>query len=180
MQYDGYRLTDIEVDNRSSGQYEYDANGNMVYEGYDGSNHGYNILNRLDSICYENSSGGGSMRAIYSSSGEKLAMQTRGDNGGMTTYYRGEFTYVRPDGATEEMLYQVHHPEGIVSKTDQGYTYNYFKTDHLGNVRVLLAAVPIEFSRGSDITFINDPTVHLGFGDFIRQGRQMEVLQVNE
>ncbi|MEI3590856.1 MAG: hypothetical protein V8Q44_08265 [Alistipes ihumii] len=33
------------------------------------------------------------------------------------------------------------HPEGTVSMTSDGYTYNYFKTDHTGSTRVLLSAV---------------------------------------
>ena len=38
-------------------------------------------------------------------------------------------------------LLYMQHPEGTVSMTSDGYTYNYFKTDHTGSTRVLLSAV---------------------------------------
>ena len=45
---------------------------------------------------------------------------------------------VYPSNTT--LLY-MQHPEGTVSMTSDGYTYNYFKTDHTGSTRVLLSAV---------------------------------------
>ncbi len=146
-QYDGYRVKKITIfeptppsSTVTSGEFRYDRNGNMTYDGHDHSTHTYNVLNRLESISYGSGSGGSTMRATYSSAGEKLAVWTSDPNGSLTTYYRGEFIYVKPDGGTAETLSQVHHPEGTIAKTNLGYTYNYFKTDHLGNVRVLLGA----------------------------------------
>ena len=69
---------------------------------------------------------------IYSATGEKLAKKA----GGSFTYYRGVMVY--PSNTT--LLY-MQHPEGTVSMTSDGYTYNYFKTDHTGSTRVLLSAV---------------------------------------
>ena len=45
---------------------------------------------------------------------------------------------VYPSNTT--LLY-MQHPEGTVSMASDGYTYNYFKTDHTGSTRVLLSAV---------------------------------------
>ena len=58
----------------------------------------------------------GRLRFVYSSSGEKLAAIATDDQGNRsTTYYRGEFTYLKPEGGTE-MLHPIHHPEGIINR----------------------------------------------------------------
>ena len=47
-------------------------------------------------------------------------------------------------GHDNKLLYML-HPEGTVSRTEgsagTSYTYNYFKTDHLGSTRAVLSAV---------------------------------------
>ena len=73
---------------------------------------------------------------IYDASGNKLAVNANGS----LTYYRSVMVY----GHDNKLLYML-HPEGTVSRTEgsagMSYTYNYFKTDHLGSTRVMLTAV---------------------------------------
>ena len=55
------------------------------------------------------------------------------------TYYRSVMVYAKPATGTETLQYMV-HPEGIVRKTSNGFSYSYLKTDHLGSTRVMLTA----------------------------------------
>ena len=84
------------------------------------------------------------IRYIYSASGEKLAC----DANGSLTYYRSVMIY----GNDNKLLYML-TPEGTVSRTEASngtsYTYNYFKTDHLGSTRVMLSAVDGTSQRSS-------------------------------
>lgn len=130
--YDGYRLLSVGVNGTASASYRYDADGNMTFDGRRGLTIAYNTLNLPEEIVAENQK----INYIYSASGEKLAC----DANGSLTYYRSVMVY----GHDNKLLYML-TPEGTVSRTEgsagTSYTYNYFKTDHLGSTRVMLSAV---------------------------------------
>lgn len=130
--YDGYRLLSVGVNGTASDSYLYDADGNMTFDGRRGLTITYNTLNLPEEIV----AGNQKINYIYSASGEKLAC----DANGSLTYYRSVMVY----GSDNKLLYML-TPEGTVSRTEgsagTSYTYNYFKTDHLGSTRVMLSAV---------------------------------------
>ena len=130
--YDGYRLLSVGVNGTASTSYRYDADGNMTFDGRRGLTIAYNTLNLPEEIVAENQK----INYIYSASGEKLVC----DANGSLTYYRSVMVY----GSDNKLLYML-TPEGTVSRTEgsagTSYTYNYFKTDHLGSTRVMLSAV---------------------------------------
>ena len=130
--YDGYRLLSVGVNGTASDSYLYDADGNMTFDGRRGLTIAYNTLNLPEEIVAENQK----INYIYSASGEKLAC----DANGSLTYYRSVMVY----GHDDKLLYML-TPEGTVSRSEgsagTSYTYNYFKTDHLGSTRVMLSAV---------------------------------------
>ena len=130
--YDGYRLLSVGVNGTASDSYLYDADGNMTFDGRRGLTITYNTLNLPEEIV----AGNQKISYIYSASGEKLAC----DANGSLTYYRSVMVY----GSDNKLLYML-TPEGTVSRTEgsagTSYTYNYFKTDHLGSTRVMLSAV---------------------------------------
>ena len=130
--YDGYRLLSVGVNGTASDSYRYDADGNMTFDGRRGLTIAYNTLNLPEEIVAENQK----INYIYSASGEKLAC----DANGSLTYYRSVMVY----GSDNKLLYML-TPEGTVSRSEgsagTSYTYNYFKTDHLGSTRVMLSAV---------------------------------------
>ena len=130
--YDGYRLLSVGVNGTASDSYRYDADGNMTFDGRRGLTITYNTLNLPEEIV----AGNQKISYIYSASGEKLAC----DANGSLTYYRSVMIY----GSDNKLLYML-TPEGTVSRTEgsagTSYTYNYFKTDHLGSTRVMLSAV---------------------------------------
>lgn len=129
----GNALSSITMNGVASGAFTYDANGNMTRDGQTGVEIEYNILD-LPARVFANDE---EVRYIYSAAGEKLA--TVAPDGSLT-YYRSVFTYAKASaGAAEELLY-VMHPEGIVVPEGSAWTYKYFKTDHIGSTRVLLAA----------------------------------------
>ena len=130
--YDGYRLLSVGVNGTASDSYLYDADGNMTFDGRRGLTIAYNTLNLPEEIV----AGNQKINYIYSASGEKLAC----DANGSLTYYRSVMVY----GHDDKLLYML-TPEGTVSRSEgsagTSYTYNYFKTDHLGSTRVMLSAV---------------------------------------
>lgn len=130
--YEGYRLKTVNVNNVPSAAYAYDSNGNMISDGRRGITVSYNILDLPEQIV----AGNQQISYIYSASGEKLATNANGS----LTYYRSVMVY----GNDNKLLYML-TPEGTATRTEgsagTNYTYNYFKTDHLGSTRVMLSAV---------------------------------------
>ena len=130
--YEGYRLKTVNVNNVPSAAYAYDSNGNMISDGRRGITVSYNILDLPEQIV----AGNQQISYIYSTSGEKLATNANGS----LTYYRSVMVY----GNDNKLLYLL-TPEGTATRTEgsagTSYTYNYFKTDHLGSTRVMLSAV---------------------------------------
>ncbi len=125
--YTGYRLKDVKI-NGVTTQYAYDANGNLTFDARVGNTIEYNLLN----LPLKVSNGSDYISYVYSASGEKLASDAKGS----LTYYRSVMIY---DGSNS--LSVIFQPEGTISKTGTTYTYNYFKTDHVGSTRAMLSAL---------------------------------------
>lgn len=107
--------------------FAYDHNGNMTFDPVNNVHISYNMMNLPQKIF----DGTNEVSYIYTSGGDKVGKQA----GGSFTYYRGVMVYSGSD-----LLYML-QPEGTVSKATDGYTYNYFKTDHTGSTRAVLSAV---------------------------------------
>ncbi len=108
----------------------------MTFDGRKGINISYNILNLPEKI----SKGSQSILYIYSSAGEKLAMEF----GSSLIYYRGGFIY------SGNSLDRIIHEEGSVIKSSGGYNYYYALKDHIGSTRVLC--------KGSGTSLITEQT----------------------
>ena len=89
-------------------------------------------------------------------------------------------------GHDNKLLYML-HPEGTVSRTEgsagTSYTYNYFKTDHLGSTRVMLSAVDgaLQASQTTDyypfgLSFENN---NLNKNKYLFSGKEFQDGQVN-
>ena len=123
----GYALTKIS----GSADFLYDANGNMTRDGATGVQIDYNILELPEKV-YK---GSDQITYIYAANGQKLAAQT----GSSLTYYRSVMVYSQNGTAAQQLSYMI-HPEGLAVREGPAWVYKYFKTDHLGNTRALLAA----------------------------------------
>lgn len=132
MTYTGNKLQSLKLNGGSPVNYAYDQNGNITSDGRRGVTINYNILNFPEQII----AGNQQVSYIYSAAGEKLATNANGS----LTYYRSVMVY----GNDNKLLY-ILTTEGTVTRTEgsagTSYTYNYFKTDHLGSTRVMLSAV---------------------------------------
>ncbi len=92
----------------------------------------YNILDLPEKVF----AGTQEVRYIYDATGAKLA--TVAANGSLT-YYRSVFTYAATSSSAPEQLMHVLHPEGLVQREGSAWVYKYFKTDHVGSTRAVLA-----------------------------------------
>jgi RHS repeat-associated protein len=121
----------------SSGQYNYDANGNMIYDPSKKIHIDYNHLNLPKLIEFDNDD---YITYAYSASGAKLrkTVSTWKTSTGGITDYSGPFSY------HDNQLSCIFTPAGrLVPITVNGnvlWKYEYNLTDHLGNVRVVFAA----------------------------------------
>ena len=119
----------------ASGTYAYDKNGNMTNDSRRALNFGYNVLNLLSEV----KTTGGELKAKYDylADGTKLRVRNNGDVNGFD--YLGSLTY-RKSGAGLQ-LESASFGDGVIrpgaSNGDQGEV-NYFLTDHLGSVRVIV------------------------------------------
>ena len=127
--YNGNQLESIRIrsGNTSITGFQYDSNGNMIYDPLENIHIEYNSFDLPEKIF----DGSNEINYIYTSAGDKVGKKA----GSSFTYYRGMMVY-----ADSDLLY-ILHPEGTVSKTSGGYTYNYFKKDYANNVRIFLSAV---------------------------------------
>lgn len=130
--FTGYQVKDCQLSGQSRTTFTYDNDGNLIYDGRSGVDIEYNCLNLPEKVSKDSDN----IHYIYDASGQKLAC----DANGSLTYYRSVMVY----GNDNKLLYML-TPEGTVSRTEvsagTSYTYNYFKTDHLGSTRVMLSAV---------------------------------------
>ena len=119
----------------ASGTYAYDKNGNMTNDSRRALDFGYNVLNLLSEV----KTVGGELKAKYDylADGTKLRVRDKGEVNGFD--YLGSLTY-RKSGAGLQ-LESASFGDGVIrpgaSNGGQGEV-NYFLTDHLGSVRVIV------------------------------------------
>ena len=144
--YTGNQLTTLTESARSSsatdiyapgsapiGTYTYDGNGNMVSDSRRGLTLGYNYLNLLREV-----KAGSTVKARYTwlTDGSKLKVRDAGSNG---FDYLGSLIYKSSSAGVR--LETASFGEGVIraSVSNSGqYEVNYFLTDHLGSVRVIV------------------------------------------
>lgn len=130
--YNGNQINHVTFNGVNSSTYEYDTNGNMTFDGLRGI---WIEYNEMDLPC-KIFAGTDTIRYIYNAAGEKLATVA----GGSSIYYRSVMVYSSSASGQEELLY-LQHPEGVIANSEGNYTYKYFKADHIGSTRCVLAAV---------------------------------------
>jgi RHS repeat-associated protein len=106
----------------TSGNYTYDANGNMSYDARNGNNISYNILNLPQSI-----TGSKTITYTYDAAGNKLRRVSTGT--GSTDYISG----IQYDGS---VISYIQTEEGRAIPSGGSYNYEYSLADHLGNTRL--------------------------------------------
>ena len=108
---------------QGSGDYLYDANGNMTVDPNKGlSDIKYNNLN----LPYSITKGANKIGYVYDASGHKLANKLSGK----TKYYLGNFVY------TDDKLEYMICSEGLLNINGSTTNYEFHLKDHLGNTRV--------------------------------------------
>ncbi len=124
----------IDVDNGTNPDYTYDIMGRMVHDYNKGFTYQYNQLGQVKSVDdgWENPDA----LFTYDATGTKWMKNV----GGNITHYIGGAEF-KDDGS----LISIATPEGAIRpNTTEGegqpeYVYDYYLTDHLGNVRVILS-----------------------------------------
>ncbi|WP_279039609.1 RHS repeat domain-containing protein [Butyricimonas paravirosa] len=119
----------------ASGSYAYDKNGNMINDSRRALDFGYNVLNLLSEV----KTTGGELKAKYDylADGTRLRVRDNGDVNGFD--YLGSLTY-RKSGAGLQ-LESANFGDGVIRPGDSNsgqHEVNYFLTDHLGSVRVIV------------------------------------------
>ena len=119
----------------ASGTYAYDKNGNMINDSRRALDFGYNVLNLLSEV----KTTGGELKAKYDylADGTRLRVRDKGDVNGFD--YVGSLTY-RKSGAGLQ-LESANFGDGVIRPGDTNggqMEVDYFLTDHLGSVRVIV------------------------------------------
>ena len=114
----------------ATGSYSYDKNGNMISDSRGALNLSYSVLNLLREV-----KAGGTVKARYGylADGTKLRVRDAGDNG---FDYLGSLTYKSSSAGLQ--LESANFGNGVISFGTSGQEVNYFLTDHLGSVRVIV------------------------------------------
>lgn len=119
--------------NTSGNDYQYDPNGNLIADQNKNFTIEYNLLNLPSRIIF---SDGSYLKYTYDASGEKLSqaiynsqhqVQDKTDYIGLMIYHNNVLT-------------QVQHPDGYLTKDGSNFSYYYYLIDHLGSTRVVLQA----------------------------------------
>ena len=123
--------TDFKDGIRSSAEYAYDLNGNLIQDLNKGiSRIRYNCLNLPSAIEFTD---GRTISYLYSADGTKLEVIHAMGDSITTTDYCGKAIY--ENGKLDKILLD---GEGFVSFADDvSYSYHFFLKDYLGNVRVV-------------------------------------------
>ena len=117
-----------------NGTYEYDLNGNLINDSRRGLEYGYNSLNLLSEVRRD-----GQPAATYDwlADGTKLGVRDVGGENGFV--YVGSLIYRAERKALK--LETAHFGDGVIRVNENGtQAVDYFLTDHLGSVRVILNA----------------------------------------
>ena len=129
------------------GTYTYDKNGNLINDSRKSLNFTYNLVNLLSEV----KTSTGTLKAKYSYliDGTKLRVL---DNGGMNGYdYLGSLTYKKSSAGVQ--LESAYFGGGVI-RTNSGRTeVNYFLTDHLGSVRVIVDSMGRALERNDYYPF---------------------------
>ncbi len=114
----------------AAGSYVYDKNGNMINDSRRALNLSYNVLNLLREV-----KTGSTVKASYGylADGTKLRVRDAGSNG---FDYVGSLTYKSGSGGLQ--LESASFGDGVILAGTGGQEVNYFLTDHLGSVRVIV------------------------------------------
>jgi hypothetical protein len=135
-----------EINNNTSQDYVYDANGNMNLDNNKGiSNIHYNHLNLPDSITF---TGKGYIKYVYDAAGmkqQKITIDNTVNKKTVTTYLGAfvyQYTAIPVTGSGADTLQYLLTEEGrarpkSVNKTDTTL-YDFFEKDNLGNTRIVL------------------------------------------
>lgn len=160
----------------SGATYTYDGNGNLITDGNKGiSAIKYNLLNLPDTV----QAGKGSIRFIYDAAGNKLQKIITEGSKITTLYYMAGFEY-----QNDTMLFAAHEQGRARINTSNTYVFDYYLTDHLGNVRMVLSddaglSTPIieansYYPMGLAMTMLNK-TVNLSTHSYYGyQGKEMQ------
>lgn len=119
--------------NAATGGYVYDLNGNMINDSRRALNLSYNVLNLLSEVQTGNTM---KARYCYLADGSRLRVRDAGGNG---FDYLGSLTYSNNSAGVQ--LESANVGDGIIwtkISNSGGYEANYFLTDHLGSVRVIV------------------------------------------
>ncbi|PWG82118.1 DUF6443 domain-containing protein [Pararcticibacter amylolyticus] len=115
----------------AQGTYQYNANGNMVYDSRKSLTYGYNFLNLTDMVKQ-----GQTVKATYkwAADGAKLSVRDGAGTNGFD--YAGSVVYAKNSSGTN--VDAIHFDHGVIRKQGDGYMVNYFLNDHLGSTRVVV------------------------------------------
>jgi hypothetical protein len=120
----------------TSGDYSYDANGNMTFDGAKNINISYNrVLNLPVELDF------GSDNRIffhYDATGRKLIKHVKQSNPANeeVTHYDGNMVFGRSDGRVSYILTEEGRLVGDYGESPRKFLYEYHLKDHLGNTRV--------------------------------------------
>lgn len=124
--------------------YEYDANGNMIRDGLNSLKLTYNYLNLISEVRSQDDN----LLAQYTylADGTKIGVRDGSGNNGLD--YVGSFVYRIRDGVRtlESVAFGGGRIMVSISGETTNYEPNYFITDHLGSVRVVIngSGTPVE------------------------------------
>ena len=139
---------------KTTTDYNYDTNGNMTQDNNKGINTiTYNYLNLPQTITM---TGKGTISYTYDAAGNKLRKKVVDNTNGTTT----TTLYLNGVIYQNDVLQFIAHEEGRlrINNTNNGYVYDYFLKDHLGNTRMTIT------DDYSIATHIIDATSYYPFG----------------
>ncbi|MDN3584251.1 DUF6443 domain-containing protein [Mucilaginibacter flavus] len=113
----------------TTGEYQYDTNGNLTGDANKSQTITYNDLNKVSKIAV---TGGGRIEYMYDASGTRIRKTVYNSSGTVINQldYMDGFTY------QNSALSYFNMPEGKVDVSGTNFTYEYFIADNLGNTRV--------------------------------------------
>ena len=118
--------------NAESGSYSYDANGNLQNDSRKSLNFSYNFLNLVSEVRT-----GGTVTAAYTWLADGTKLGVRNGSGSDGFEYAGSLIYRKSGGSLQ--LSEALFGNGVIRLNDNGtQEVNYFLTDHLGSVRVIV------------------------------------------
>ncbi len=136
--YGAVGFDDVGSPGSIAGEYQYDANGNMIADANKGINEiRYNYFNLPELVKFTD---GREVEYRYDATGIKLTKTFTNGGAVKISDYVGGMHYEQEPGESAPALEFVQHAEGRVLYTGSGWDYQYHLTDHLGNVRTTVDA----------------------------------------